>query len=196
MSSTDPDAIREDIERTRRELGNDVDALADKVTPSKIVHRQTDKVKTAVGGMRDRVFGVAKDARHNVGDTAHDFKDSAAELPHRAKQVAEGNPLAVGLIAFGVGWLASSLLPASDKESRLGSTIKEKAEPLVDEAKQAAKAVADDLKEPAKEAMDSVKSTASEAVENVKGEASSAASDVKDHGTSAAQHVKEQGSQS
>lgn len=196
MTSNDPDAIREEIERTRRELGTDVDALADKVTPSKIAHRQADKVRSAVGGVRDRVFGVASDARHSAGGAVHDLKDGASELPHKAKQVAEGNPLAVGLIAFGVGWLSSSLLPASDRESQLGETIKEKAQPLVAEAKQAAKSVAEDLKEPAKDAVDAVKASASGAVDSIKDEASSAASEVKDHGAEAAQHVKEQGSQS
>ena len=33
---SNPDDLRRDIERTRMELGQDVDALADKVTPSKI----------------------------------------------------------------------------------------------------------------------------------------------------------------
>ena len=47
--SDSPDAIRADIEQTRRELGSDVDALADKVSPSKIVDRQTDKVKQPSG---------------------------------------------------------------------------------------------------------------------------------------------------
>lgn len=36
----DPDAIRAEIENTRRSLSGDVDALADKVTPSKIADRQ------------------------------------------------------------------------------------------------------------------------------------------------------------
>jgi Protein of unknown function (DUF3618). len=43
--SDSPDEIRADIERTRRELGSDVDALADKVSPSKIVDRQVSKVR-------------------------------------------------------------------------------------------------------------------------------------------------------
>ena len=46
--SENPDAIRADIEATRERLGTNVDAVADKVTPSNIVHRQTDKVKEAV----------------------------------------------------------------------------------------------------------------------------------------------------
>ncbi|MCT9627575.1 DUF3618 domain-containing protein, partial [Pseudarthrobacter equi] len=43
--SENPDAIRADIEATRARLGTNVDAVADKVTPSNIVHRQTDKLK-------------------------------------------------------------------------------------------------------------------------------------------------------
>ena len=41
--SENPDAIRADIEATRARLGTNVDAVADKVTPSHIVQRQTDK---------------------------------------------------------------------------------------------------------------------------------------------------------
>jgi len=47
--SDSPDEIRADIERTRQELGSDVDALADKVSPSKIVDRQVDKVRGVFG---------------------------------------------------------------------------------------------------------------------------------------------------
>ena len=57
--SNSPDAIRADIEQTRRELGTDVDALADKVSPSKIIDRQTDKVE---GGLR-----LSPRSRHGRG---------------------------------------------------------------------------------------------------------------------------------
>ncbi len=56
--SDSPDQIRADIERTRGELGSDVDALADKVSPSKIVERQVDKVRGAL-----RVGSGAGDGR-------------------------------------------------------------------------------------------------------------------------------------
>src|SRR6476646_3478416 len=98
--SDSPDQIRADIERTRRELGGDVDALADKVTPSKIVERQTDKIKGAFGSVRDKVMGAADD----VGSSVHDAGASAAgavvDVKDRAVAKAEGNPMAVGLIAF------------------------------------------------------------------------------------------------
>lgn len=45
-----PDALRADIEQTRRRLSTNVDAVADKVTPSHIVNRRVDRIKTAVFG--------------------------------------------------------------------------------------------------------------------------------------------------
>ena len=180
-----PDAIRADIERTQQELGADVDALADKVTPSKIVHRQTDKVKGAFGSLRDRVMGVADSAGSSASGAAHGAADVALDV--RAK--AEGNPLAVGLIAFGVGLVVASLIPASEKEKELAETVKDKAQPLVDEVSSVAKEVASDLKEPAREAATAVKDSAQGAVQNVKDEASSAAADVKDRAQDARENV-------
>ncbi|MFB2597343.1 DUF3618 domain-containing protein [Herbiconiux sp. P17] len=170
-----PDAIRADIDATRRELGSDVDALADKVTPSKIVHRQTDKVKGAVGSVRDRVMGAADDARDSAGSAA----GSAGELSHKVAAKAEGNPLAVGLIAFGVGLLAASLVPASSKEKELASSIKDQAQPLVDEVTSAAKDVAGNLREPAQDAAAAVKETATDSAAAVKEQATSSADDLK-----------------
>ena len=71
--SENPDAIRADIEATRARLGTNVDAVADKVTPSNIVHRQTDKVKDAVFGVKEKVMGAADhttDKTHRVTDKA------------------------------------------------------------------------------------------------------------------------------
>jgi gas vesicle protein len=164
--TNDPEQIRADIEETRRELGGDVDALADKVRPSSIVHRQTERVKGAVGRARDAVMGTASDAASTVGDTVSD-------LPHKAAQTARGNPIAVGLIAFGFGLLAASLLPASAKERELAESAKDMASPAVDKLKEAAHTVADDMKEPAKEAAQSVKDAAKDAASNVKDAASS-----------------------
>lgn len=176
--SDSPDVIRANIEQTRRELGGDVDALADKVSPTKIVERQTDKVKGAVGSVRDRLMGTADDVGGNIGDA----KD-------RVVAKAEGNPLAVGLIAFGAGLLLSSLIPASNKEKELAQNVKEQAQPLVDEVAGVAKDVGQHLKEPAKEAATAVKDSAAESVETVKGEAQSAAGEVKDQAGSSRESV-------
>lgn len=178
--SDSPEQIRARIEATRAELGGDVDALADKVTPSKIVGRQTDKVKGAVGSVKDRVFGVADDAHSSLADKGSSAAGAVSDVAGSAKAKAEGNPLAVGLIAFGVGLLAASLIPASTKEKEVASTIKEQAQPLVSQVTDAAKEVGQNLREPAQEAAAAVKDAATDAVDSVKSEAGSAADEVKE----------------
>ena len=172
MTNTDPRIIESDIERTRRELGSDVDALTEKVTPSKIMNRQTDRARSALRSAKERVFGA-------VGDVQERAADATSGAPQKIAEKARGNPLAAGLIAFGVGWLAASMVPPSRKEKELTSTLQEKAQPLMGEVGDAAKHVAEDLREPAKEAMDSVKESASEAAETVKSEGTSTADDLR-----------------
>jgi ElaB/YqjD/DUF883 family membrane-anchored ribosome-binding protein len=201
---SDPDQIRYDIERTRAELGSDVDALADKVTPSKIAHRQTEKVKSAMSSVKDRVMGSAHDVRENVVGSAHDVGASGrsaigsvgeaiSDAPHRAAQSARGNPLAVGLIALGAGWLLSSLLPTTRVEQEAASRAKDAAAPVADKLKDVARETAENLREPAQDAMTAVKETATEAMQNVKEEGTDAASGLKDQATEA-KHTVQDGS--
>ena len=81
--SENPDVIRADIEATRARLGTNVDAVADKVTPSHIVQRQTDKVKEnvkdAVFGVKEKVMGAADHTAGNV----HSATGSAARTGRR-----------------------------------------------------------------------------------------------------------------
>ncbi len=184
MSNSDPDRIRENIELTRAELGEDVDALTNKVSPSKIAGRQTARVRDAVGRARDRVMGATP--------STDDVKEKTAELSQQAKQKAEGNPLAVGLIAFGAGLLAASLIPASATERHAATKMKDAAAPVVDELKDAAKDTANHLKAPAQDAAANVKNAATQAGAEIKGQAQGAASDLKDQAQGAAAEVREQ----
>lgn len=175
MTNNDPDQIRADIERTRHELASDVDAVADKVTPSKIAGRQTEKMKNAFSSVSDHVMGAASNAQGSISDSA----GTIADVPHKAAEKTKGNPLAVGLIAFGAGWLASSLLPASTKEKEMSSALKDAAAPLIREAQDVAKEVGANLREPAQEAASAVQDTATDAADTVKSEASSSKDDLK-----------------
>jgi gas vesicle protein len=195
--SENPDAIRADIEATRARLGTNVDAVADKVTPSNIVHRQTDKVKEAVFGVKEKVMGAADHASGGVhsatssaGSTLGDAGSAIGDAPHKATVKTQGNPLAAGLIAFGAGLLVSSLIPPSQKEREAADALKTAAEPVTTQLTEAAKDVAQGLKEPAQEAMENVKATATDAAEHVKGEGQAAVSDVKDSATDAKDRVQ------
>ena len=116
-------------------------------------------------------------------------------MPDAAKRKAGGNPLAVGLIALGAGWLLGSLLPASEKERQVAEAVQEKAQPLVDQATEGAKAAGQEmvehLKEPTQQAAQEVKDSAQESAETVKSEGRSTATDVKESGQQAKDTVQE-----
>jgi len=188
--SDDPDAIRADIEATRRNLSGDVDALADKVTPSKIAERQKRKVKGAFHSISDKIMGTADDMSSSAGGALSDAGDSVADAGRTVIHKAQGNPLAVGLIAFGVGALVASLIPPSSKEKELASGVKDASQPLLHEAAEVGKQVASDLKEPAQQAVESVKETAQEAASTVKDEAADRASEVADEAKQSGQRMQ------
>lgn len=196
--SENPDVIRADIEATRARLGTNVDAVADKVTPSHIVQRQTDKVKDAVFGVKEKVMGTTDHAAGTMhaatGSAADRFADAGAavgDAPTRVKARTQGNPLAAGLIAFGAGLLVSALIPASQKEREAAEALKSSAEPLTTELTEAAKQVAQGLKEPAQAAVENVKATAADATDHVKADGQDAVADVKDRTTEAKDNVQQ-----
>jgi cell division septum initiation protein DivIVA len=176
---TEPDRIRREIEGTQQNLSTDVNALTEKVSPNRIVERRVDRVRTAVGGAKDRVMGSAADQASTAGDKLGSAADAVGDAPKSIRRSTQGNPLAAGLIVFGAGWLVSSLLPASKPERELAGHATDLAqEHLVPAAKHAAEQVKDDMSEPVQRAADSVRSDAADAASNVKDKARSATEDV------------------
>ena len=180
MSTTtqSPDEIRRDIERTRAELASDVDTLHEKVSPSAIAQRRTEAVKGRMSSVKEKVMGTTTSAADSTSSGLHSAADTAKGAPHSIKVQAQGNPLAAGVIAFGAGWLISSLLPASEKEKQATMQAKDKvsehSDTLTVPLKEAAQGARENLEPQAKHAADSVRSTATDAAQNVKGEAQSA----------------------
>lgn len=194
-----PDALRADIEETRRRLSTNVDAVADKVTPSHIVNRRVDRIKTAVFGARDDVQERAGHAAHSAQDAVSGVVSNVSgavsdigDAPQAITRKAQGSPIAAGLIAFGAGLLVSALIPPSEKEREAAQAVKEAAQPLAEELGHAAQEVADHLKEPAQDAVQNVKDSATEAAANVKDEGQAAAADVQDRATTAKDHLGNQ----
>jgi hypothetical protein len=184
----DTEGLKRDIEGTRGELTRDVDALAEKVSPSRIVGRGVDRTKGRLSNVKDRVMGTAQDAAGSLGDGVSSVGDAvsgtASDAAGVVKEKTQGNPLAAGLIVFGAGWLVSSLLPASQKETELATkavdTAKEYGEPLAHEAAGVGAEIGEGMKGRAQEAVESVKSTATDAASTVKDEGRSSASTVTD----------------
>ncbi len=205
-TSNNPDDIRRDIEETRSELSRDVDALTEKVSPARVVERRVERAKSAVGSVKDKVMGGSDSSSSSsyssggglsgAGDKMSSLGDTASGAPQMARQKTQGNPLAAGMIAFGAGWLVSSLIPASEKEQQAAQAVKDKASEHSDTLKapltEAANEMKENLRGPAQQAAESVKSTATDAAANVKGEAQSAKDDVTSHAQQAKDEVSQQ----
>ena len=137
-------------------------------------------------------MGAADDATGGTRSMMHDAGEMASDAPHQLARKTEGNPVAAGLIAFGAGWLLSSLFPSSRVEQQAADKVKEQAEPVVQEVKDSARQVAQDMKEPAREAAEDLKSSAQDSAGRVKSEGASAAEDVKARAQEARGNVQEE----
>jgi len=167
----DPDRIRREIEQTRAEMGDTVDALGyktdvrarakDRVTDAK------DRVTGGVTGVKDRVVGATPD----TGDVKHQAK--------RAKSVAEENPLGLAVGAVAVGFLAGMLIPSTrvedEKLGPVADDVKERAKETGQEAlergkqvaQEAAQSAAQTAQESGREHADELKSSAQESAQDV-----------------------------
>jgi ElaB/YqjD/DUF883 family membrane-anchored ribosome-binding protein len=202
----EPDRIRNDIENTRAELTRDVDRLADKTSPKRVAQRRwsavkekvmgsptygsvstTDSVKDKAGAAREKASQIgdsAKDKASQIGDragaAAQNAADSVKAAPQVVSQQTQGNPIAAGVIAFGVGLLAASLIPPTELEKRTGQQLKDNAGDLSERVKETALEMKDDLSPALQDAVDRVKGTAQEAATTTRDEAKASAKGAAD----------------
>ena len=159
----------------------------------------TDKASSAKDAVADRAY-AAKDAvadraygaKETVSERASEAREAVRQAPRRMKRTAQGNPLAAGVVAFGLGMLVSSLIPSSERERGTVSQLQENLEPVKEKATELARDVGESLKPAAQDAAQSVKTTAQEGVEAVKQEGQSAAQDVKDQARESKDTVQQQ----
>ena len=195
MGQAAEEQLTREIAGTREDLGRNLDALTERVSPSQIMERRKRATRERFRSMRDKVMGSAQGTRQSVSSAggsvsgrASSAADSVTSTAHSAvdtvERQTEGNPLAAGLIAFGAGWLVSSLLPASEKEAQAAQQLveqaKEHGQPVVEEAKSVGQEMGEHLKESAQQAAQEVKGTAQESAEHVKQEGQSSAQTVQD----------------
>ncbi len=192
---SNPDQLERDIDKTRTSLSSNVDRLNDKASPSKVVGRRMDKMKNSAGSIKEKVMGYAdnsdgsrSDALGSAASSAQDaanaaaskIGDAAGSAPQAVRDQAQGNPLAAGVIAFGVGWLLSALVPVSAPEQQAAKKLEANSAGLVEPLKQSAQQVAGNLKEPLQQSAATLKDTASDAASKTADHAKSATDDVRD----------------
>ncbi|MET0683801.1 MAG: DUF3618 domain-containing protein [Solirubrobacteraceae bacterium] len=153
----EPDRIRAEIEQTRAEMSETVDALgykADVKTRAKEnLQDKRDSAKESLVGVKDKIVGGTPDA------------DQAKATAKRAGSVAQENPLGLAIGAVAVGFVAGMLIPSTRVEDeRIGSIaddvkdkVKETGSEALDHGKQVAQDAADTIKESGQEHAQQVK---------------------------------------
>jgi ElaB/YqjD/DUF883 family membrane-anchored ribosome-binding protein len=181
---TASDEMKTGIGQTREKLVTDVDRLADRTSPRRIAQRRANQVRGAFRTARERVMGTAdhatsqaqsragqagaavRDTAGRVGDTASNAAQQATEVvksaPEQVRQQTQGNPLAAGLIAFGVGALAGSLIPMSRAERQAADQAEDVVQPVKEAVGESARRVADEAKTTARESGQQVADAARE----------------------------------
>jgi len=102
----DPDRIRREIEATRSEMGDTVDALTYKADVK-------SRAKERVVGTKDSI----KSKLVGVGDAAPDG-EQVKQNARRAAGMAQENPLGLAIGSIAAGFIIGLLLPSSNVEDR------------------------------------------------------------------------------
>ncbi|HEY0536462.1 MAG TPA: DUF3618 domain-containing protein [Actinoplanes sp.] len=199
----EPDRLRQEIEYTRAGLTRDVDRLAEKTSPKQVARRRWTAVKEKVMGGTEQARGAVGSGASTVqefggtvqefggtvqakashlgdvaGDKAHEAADAVRGAPQAVATQTQGNPIAAGVIAFGVGMLAATLIPVTDAERRAGQELKDHSDGLTDRVKDAAGELKDDVGGTVQEAAGRLKGTAQDAVQTTTDQARSSAQDT------------------
>jgi hypothetical protein len=202
---TDPEQLKHEIESTRRDLSSDVDALTEKVHPKRVVERRVGRARARIGTVREKVMGTPSGTGDGIssrisgagtaaGSAASTVAEAASSTGAAMRRSTQGNPLAAGLIAFGAGWLVSTMLPASKREQEAASTFTEvardAAQPVAQQAGQALSEMRDGIRQPAQQAVQQVRSAAGDAAGAVQDEARSSATEMATNVRDAGQRVR------
>jgi ElaB/YqjD/DUF883 family membrane-anchored ribosome-binding protein len=106
MPNRTPDEIRNDIEQTREELGDTVEALAAKTDVKAQAHAKIDEARQQAKAKLDEVKQRVDDVRGSGGDgTPPAVRDGAAKVGRSASQAAARNPVPAAAIGGFVGGL-------------------------------------------------------------------------------------------
>jgi hypothetical protein len=95
--SQDPEQLQRKIEQTRAELGDTVEALAEKADVKAQAKQKVEDTKASVSGKKEQLLGKVKESS----------PDGAVSAASQASQTARQNPVPLALAGvFAAGFLA------------------------------------------------------------------------------------------
>lgn len=150
-------------------------------------------------GLRDRASGRAQEAKERASGRGEQLKERASEgvsrageAPQQVRHRTQGNPLAAGLIAFGVGALAASVLPESNTERRAAERARSNLEPVKERLGEVGQGIKDDVADSAKQAVRDTALEGASAAKDVKDQAQQSGRAVGQDAKESAQQVRDQ----
>jgi len=168
-------------------MSGTIDAIEDKIVPSRIIDRRRTAARNWAGGVKERVMGSAQSAgdqasttASKVGDGVSHASEAVTNAPQQVQRATAGSPLIAGAVAFGVGALVAVLLPETEPEQRAAAAMQPQLA-----------AATDAVKDAGQHAMETAKSSAQGAAQDLKNSATEHAHEVSDEAKSAATQVKE-----
>ena len=84
----DPEQLERQIEATRAKLGEDIDALEEKINPKKVAHRSVESAKGKVAEVKDRVVSKAGEAKQKVTSSQSGAAGDSPGLGQKAAGLA------------------------------------------------------------------------------------------------------------
>ena len=169
----DPDRIRREIEQTRAEMSETVDALGYKAdvksrakesiaetkdSAKESVVGATRSIKEKLVGAGDTVAGTAGSATSTIADATPD-REQVKQTARQAKGLAQENPLGLAIGSIAVGFVAGMLVPSTRVEDEKLGQI---SDDVIDRAKQTGQEALEHGKQVAQEAAQSAQETIKE----------------------------------
>ena len=143
----EPERIRAEIEATRADMSETVDAIGYKADVKSRAKENLQEKKESIVGLKDKVVGGASERTPDSAEVKQQAKKAAS--------VAQENPLGLAIGSLAVGFLAGMLIPSTrvedEKLGEVSDQMLEKAKQTGQEALEHGKQVAQETVETAKE---------------------------------------------
>lgn len=182
--ATRSDELTHEIQATRGRMDQTLDDIGERAGPGRL----TERMRGAVGNARDTVMGTAGETGQHLAD---DVAGAGRSTTGALRRTTDGNPLAAGLVAFGAGLLAGSLLPESRTENKVAHEVQRKVQaPLRDQVQESASAVGDQVGSRVEDATQAVVEEGRHAKDEVAGDVGERVGAVQAHAEDAAEEVR------
>jgi len=107
-ASRDTADIRVEIQETRAELAQTVEAIEEKLRPRAVVARAAEKVKDTAAARVQELTNAAGETVRTAGSAAHRAVARTRESAGGIMGMMRDNPVPAALVAVGAGWLLAN----------------------------------------------------------------------------------------